>query len=117
MKLSGRFYTYMLRCADHSYYVGVTNDIDRRMIEHAEGLHPDCYTFNRRPVTLVCLEVFMNVDVAIAREKQIKKWSRNKKEALMRNDINALQQYAMNTEAKMQGNLLNSPDKPSTSSG
>ncbi|MBX3569169.1 MAG: GIY-YIG nuclease family protein [Rhizobiaceae bacterium] len=74
---------YMLRCADGSYYVGSTKqDIDARVWEH-NNLPLDSYTARRRPVELVFAEVYGRITDAIARERQIKGWSRRKKEALI----------------------------------
>ncbi|MTI41272.1 GIY-YIG nuclease family protein [Fulvivirga lutimaris] len=73
---------YILKCSDNSYYVGVTNDIDRRLKEHQEGLIKG-YTSSRRPLELVFTEHFQEVNRAIAFEKQIKGWRRAKKEALI----------------------------------
>lgn len=83
-------YVYMLRCSDNSYYTGVTNDPDRRLQEHNEGKDTKAYTHKRRPVELVFYEMFQGPDQAIAFEKQLKGWSRKKKEALIRGDWNAL---------------------------
>src|SRR5690606_40472044 len=77
------YYVYILQCKDGSYYTGVTNDIDRRLWEHQEGINNECYTYRRRPVKLVYVENFNDVNQAIAFEKQIKGWSRKKKEALI----------------------------------
>jgi len=63
---------YILLCADGSYYVGVTNDIERRLVEHQQGLSKEAYTFKRRPVKLVFHEYFPDPQQAIAFEKQIK---------------------------------------------
>ena len=76
-------YVYIVRCADKSYYTGVTNNFERRIGEHNEGIDPDCYTFKRRPVELVFVDAFQIFKQAIAFEKQIKGWSRKKKEALI----------------------------------
>ena len=73
---------YILKCSDHSYYVGVTNDINRRIQEHNEGKYKG-YTYNKRPVTLVFAEHFQCINQAIAFEKQLKGWRRVKKEALI----------------------------------
>ena len=80
------YYVYILRCSDESYYTGVTNNVDRRVSEHQQGLIPDCYTHKRRPLELVFAAHFNNVRNAIEREKQIKGWSRKKKEALINSD-------------------------------
>lgn len=66
-----------------SYYTGVTNDLDRRLAEHIEGANPNSYTFKRRPVELKFYEQFFGEIQAIEFEKQIKGWSRKKKEALI----------------------------------
>jgi putative endonuclease len=77
------YYTYILKCSDQSYYVGVTNDVERRLVEHQEGINVTCYTYSRRPIELVYFEKFIDIIQAIAREKQLKGWSRKKKEALI----------------------------------
>jgi putative endonuclease len=87
-------YVYMLRCADGSYYVGsARRGLDRRVSEHNEGVYGG-YTSTRRPVTLVWAEHFLNITDAIAVERQIKGWSRAKKEALVRGDYDAIQTLA-----------------------
>ena len=77
------YHVYILRCSDGSFYTGITNDIERRLIEHQSGENSNCYTYKRRPVTLVFNEVFSDVNQAIAFEKQVKGWRRAKKEALI----------------------------------
>ncbi|MEF2070650.1 GIY-YIG nuclease family protein [Consotaella aegiceratis] len=74
---------YILRCADGSYYTGLTKQpVEARVWEHNEGIC-DGYTKPRRPVTLVFTETYDRMLDAIARERQIKGWSRAKKEALI----------------------------------
>lgn len=85
-----QYHVYILLCADGSYYTGVTNDIDRRFIEHVDGINEDCYTFTRRPLKLVFAEPFPDINQAIAFEKQVKGWRRAKKEALIQNNWEAL---------------------------
>lgn len=75
-------YVYIVLCSDNSYYTGVTNDIERRLYEHDAGLDQETYTYIRRPLELKYLELFDDINKAIEREKQIKKLSRKKKEAL-----------------------------------
>jgi len=83
-------YLYILRCADGSYYVGTARKgLDERVGEHNAG-HFGGYTAARRPVTLAFAEWFDRVTDAIAAERQVKGWSRAKKEALMRGDLGAL---------------------------
>ncbi len=78
-----QYFVYIPLCADNSYYAGVTNDMERRMYEHENGLNPGSYTHKQRPVTLVFCERLTDVNQAIAFEKQVKGWSRKKKEAII----------------------------------
>ena len=87
------FYAYMLRCSDGHYYVGHTDDVDARFAQHQAGVIPG-YTQKRRPVELVWSDRFPDRDQAFAAERQIKGWSRAKKEALVRGDWEALQSLA-----------------------
>jgi putative endonuclease len=80
------YFVYMLLCADDSFYVGVTNDVEGRVWQHNAGEDPDSYTCERRPVELVYCSGFSSVFDAIRWEKQLKGLSRAKKRALMRND-------------------------------
>lgn len=81
---------YMLRCADGSYYVGSTKqEVEARVWEH-NNLPIEGYTTRRRPVTLVFTETYDRITDAIARERQIKGWSRRKKEALIALDYEGL---------------------------
>ena len=76
-------YVYILRCSDGSYYTGLTRqEIEARVWEHNEGIY-DGYTKKRRPVTLVFTETYDRIVDAIARERQVKGWTRVKKEALI----------------------------------
>lgn len=84
------FYVYILKCADGSYYTGSTNNLERRVWEHEQGFNPTAYTYKRRPVTLVWAQEVESRLAALAFEKQIKGWSRAKKEALIRGDWNGI---------------------------
>lgn len=84
------FFAYMLRCADGTYYVGHTDDLTTRVAQHQSGLIPG-YTQERRPVGLVWSEQFPDRDQAFQIERQIKGWSRAKKEALIRGDWDGVQ--------------------------
>jgi len=79
------FWLYMLRCADGSYYVGHTDDLEKRVAEHQAAAIPG-HTCARRPVSLVYAAEMVTRDEAIQRERQVKGWSRAKKEALVRGD-------------------------------
>jgi putative endonuclease len=81
---------YMLCCADGSYYTGLTRrDVEERLWEHNAGVVPG-YTYTRRPVALVFTETYELATDAISRERQIKGWTRRKKEALIRSDYEGL---------------------------
>jgi putative endonuclease len=84
-------FCYILRCSDGSYYVGSTkaDAIEKRVGEHNAGVFGG-YTAARRPVTLVWSEQFDRIDDAFFLERQLKGWSRAKKEALIRGDWSAL---------------------------
>jgi len=86
-------WVYILRCADGSYYTGCTTNIEKRLSEHQQGLI-EGYTSKRLPVELVYSEEFSEIRYAISAERQIKRWSRAKKEALIRGDSKALHELA-----------------------
>ena len=79
------FWVYILRCADESYYVGHTENLELRVAQHQSG-DLGGYTKTRRPVQLVCSESFGTREDAFAAERQIKGWSRQKKAALIAGD-------------------------------
>lgn len=83
MHVNPIFYVYILECADGSYYIGVTNELNKRVNEHQIGKHPGSYTYERRPVELVFYTSFTDPENAINFEKKIKGWSRAKKKALI----------------------------------
>ena len=91
-----QYYVYIVKCSDQSYYTGVTNNLERRLYEHNSGLEKHAYTFKRKPVKLVWLETFSDINEAITIEKKIKGWSRRKKEALISEDWDKLVEYSKN---------------------
>ena len=84
------FFVYILLCSDDSLYVGVTDDSLERAIEHNTNEDPIHYCFSRRPVQLVFTRLFTDSNDAIKYEKQVKKWSRAKKWALILGDYKRL---------------------------
>jgi predicted GIY-YIG superfamily endonuclease len=83
------FFLYILECADGSYYIGHTDDLDRRMEQHDQGL--GCgYTATRRPLKLAHAQGFETREEALAMERKLKGWSRAKKQAYMEGDWAAL---------------------------
>ena len=75
--------TYVLLCVDGSYYVGLTNNLAQRIRDHSSGKGP-AYTKTTKPKFLVWYESHAAQESATAREKQLKGWSRNKKQAVAR---------------------------------
>ena len=82
-------FTYILRCADDTLYVGHTDNLAARERTHNDGKGAK-YTAARRPVRMVYAEEHSSVESAIAREAQLKRWSHKKKEALILDDPAAL---------------------------
>jgi len=87
------FFAYMLRCSDRSYYVGHTDDLERRLAQH-ETSTTGGYTAARRPSQLVWFKEFPTREEAKVAEAQLKKWSRRKKEALIAGRMDELRAAA-----------------------
>jgi putative endonuclease len=87
-------YVYILKCSDNTYYTGVSSNLESRMYKHNVGFYPDCYTFKRRPIELVFYCEFTDINFAIEKEKQIKKWSQAKKETLINDEYDLLPNLA-----------------------
>jgi putative endonuclease len=101
-------HVYILRCNDGSYYVGLTKaGLEKRLFEHGTGTF-EGYTSTRRPVTLVWSQEFSSLIDAIALERKLKGWRREKKEAVIRGDYSVLRELSKTARQ-------NPP--PSTSSG
>jgi predicted GIY-YIG superfamily endonuclease len=85
------YVVYILECADGSYYTGSAADLSQRIWQHEIGASRSSYTFSRRPVKLVWTsEEVGNYSKALEWEKQIKGWSRAKKQALIRGDFDGI---------------------------
>jgi putative endonuclease len=82
-------HVYILRCSDHSYYVGSTWHLDERVEQHATG-HGSEYTKRRLPIELVFSQEYDRIDDAFAMEKRIQNWSRAKREALISGELHKL---------------------------
>jgi len=85
------YFVYILECSDGTYYTGVTNNLQRRLSEYETGTSEDSYTFSRRPIHLKWGGSFTRVEQAIEKEKQLKKWSKAKKLALINEDWERVQ--------------------------
>lgn len=77
------FFVYMVRCRDGSLYTGMTNDLNRRMKQHASG-NGSRYVKTRRPFALVYSEEQPDQSSALKREIAIKALKRYQKQALIR---------------------------------
>ena len=88
-----QFYVYIMTNRSRTLYTGVTNDLLRRVQEHKVG-RGSSFTSKYRITRLVYFEETESIDTALAREKEIKGWSRAKKEALIAGDWEALQRLA-----------------------
>jgi putative endonuclease len=101
----------MLRCSDGRYYVGHTDDLERRMAEHQQGTF-EGWTSKRRPVELVWFADTSARDVAIEWELKVKPWSRRKKEALIRGDLAELRRAARGPNRQDRTDLGRTPGTP-----
>jgi putative endonuclease len=98
-------WAYLLRCGDGSYYAGHTDALEQRVAQHQHGRAGD-YTARRQPVALVWSQDLSSRLEALEAERQIKGWSRAKKEALIAGDWERVSQLAQSPGTR-----------PSTSSG
>jgi predicted GIY-YIG superfamily endonuclease len=85
------WFVYILRCADNSLYIGETDDVAARLARHNDG-RGSSFTAKRRPVRVVFAEVHDSRDDALIRERQLKRWARRKKEALIAGDLDSLKE-------------------------
>jgi len=79
-------YVYILRCDDGALYIGETSDVVARVCTHQAG-EASGFTRTRRPVSLVYVEQHADRPHALSRERQLKRWTRVKKEALIAGDF------------------------------
>lgn len=91
-------YTYILRCADGTFYAGSTKHLDDRFAAHQLGLGSD-YTSNRRPVELVWWCELDGIDEAFALEKQIQGWSHTKRRAFIEGGFDAIRGWSSRERA------------------
>ncbi|WP_421804845.1 GIY-YIG nuclease family protein [Flagellimonas sp.] len=84
------YFVYILQCSDNTFYTGITSDLTGRLESHQKGKYQNSYTYSRRPVELVYYCEFTDPNKAILTEKQIKKWSKSKKQALIAGEFDKL---------------------------
>jgi putative endonuclease len=84
---------YILKCADDSFYTGSTFNLEKRILEHNQGLGGK-HTNNKLPISLIYCEEYDSIDDAFKREKQIKGWSHAKKHALANGELTRLRELS-----------------------
>ncbi len=92
-----KWYLYVLECENDAFYTGITDDLKRRFSEHffKKG---GAYTKRNKPRVLAYTEIFDEKSLAKDREKQIKRWSRAKKKALINGDFSSLRKLSISRE-------------------
>ena len=104
------YVVYILECSDGSYYTGSAADISRRLWEHETGALSSAYTYSRRPVKLVWdSEVVERYSDALRFERQLKGWSRAKKEALIRGNYEAVHDVVKHERKQREQNKRKPP--------
>ena len=106
-------YTYILRCSNGAYYVGSTNDLERRLAEHQSGQGSN-FTRKHLPVELIYWEEYQTLDDAFRRERQLHGWSRAKKEALINGDIEKLKSASSGGPSTSSGTAIQTNPEPVT---
>jgi predicted GIY-YIG superfamily endonuclease len=91
-----QYFVYILLCSDGTLYVGHTDDVGSRVARHNDGRGAH-HTALRRPVSLAYSEPCQSLEAAVARERQIKRWSHAKKRALMSGDLASLKGISSRT--------------------
>ena len=91
------YHVYILRCDDGSYYIGHTSNLPCRIQAHTAGTAAR-HTRDHAPVRLVYSEQLATRVAAVRRERQVKGWSRAKKKALIRGDLDILRRLSQRHE-------------------
>ena len=107
-------WVYMLECADGSFYVGpARGSLEARIGQHQTGHFPGGYTASRLPVHLVWSQDFQRITDAVAFERQLKGWSRAKKNALIKNDYEEVSRFAKRKTLLKERNSSSFETRPS----
>lgn len=85
-KYEYEYFVYMMASISKTIYIGVTNDVYERTRQHKQGINKNSFTDRYNCHKLVYYEIFDDVGEVIAREKQLKKWRREKKIKLIEKD-------------------------------
>jgi putative endonuclease len=115
--MNSNAYMYILRCADGSFYVGSTIDLDRRLWQH-QNREGASYTRrkSRQPVEVVYVEAYSSIFAAFCREKQVQGWGRDKRIALIEQRFDDLpdlaERYSTKQLRRLRESLAKDPDQP-----
>lgn len=90
------FFVYILQCADGTFYTGLSTKLEKRIQQHEMGFYKTCYTYSRRPLSMVWHEQFPDFEQAMSWEKRIKGWSRRKKLELIEGRLEDLPNLSKN---------------------
>lgn len=91
------WYLYILECINGALYTGITQNVERRFKEHSSGKGGH-YTSYNRPIRILYTEPFQDLLMAERRESQIKRWSKAKKKALFKGDLDSLQKLSISRD-------------------
>lgn len=80
------FFLYILKCNDESYYIGHTDNLEKRISEHKLSFFKSAYASKRLPFEVAHVQMFTTRYEALAAERKIKKWNRKKKAAYIEGD-------------------------------
>jgi putative endonuclease len=89
-----RGWLYILKCADGSYYTGSTTHFEQRLVQHETGAI-EGFSSKHLPFTIALVLEFNMIHEAASAEKQIKGWTRKKKEALIAGRFDLLHNFAV----------------------
>jgi predicted GIY-YIG superfamily endonuclease len=104
------YIVYILECSDGSYYTGSAADLSLRISQHETSVSPSSYTYSRRPVKLVWTsEETKRYSEALRWERQIKGWSRAKKQALIRGDFDGIHEIVKSERKRREANKKQPP--------
>ena len=104
------YIVYILECSDGSYYTGSAADLSLRIAQHETGASPTSYTYSRRPVKLVWTsEETKRYSEALRWERQIKGWSRAKKQALIRGNFDGIHEIVKSERKRREANKKQPP--------
>jgi putative endonuclease len=93
-----KYYVYILKCQDGTYYTGFTRDLEKRQKEHLGGYGAK-YTLDKKAEALLYYETFDSQEEALHREKQLKGWTKAKKDSLISGQISHLKKLSISRQS------------------